>query len=87
MSGITTEENALIESVIGSNTLANLVNREPVDIAKFERVRLKNLLGGREADVLSLLVAVRANLELDIEANKSSFSWNDHDRTSILRVD
>lgn len=86
MCSITSEEDALVESVVGGDTLSNLIDGEPVYVSKLKLIRLKDLLCGVNADILSLLASVCTSLQLDVEAAEASLSRDDHDRSSILRV-
>jgi hypothetical protein len=79
MGSISSEEDALVQSIVRSNALANLVDGEPVDVAKFEGVRVENLLSSLDANILGLLIAVCTSLELNVETDETSFSRNDHD--------
>lgn len=59
---ITSQEDALVQSVVGSDALANLVHREPVDVAELKLIGLEDLLCSVDADVLGLLAAVCTGL-------------------------
>lgn len=73
---VTAEENTVVESVVGSDTLSYLVNREPCRLAKLELERLEDLasallaevLGGVATVVLLLAVGTLLGLELDVKA-------------------
>lgn len=53
MSSITTEDNSMIQCVSGSDPLSDLINGEPVDVAKLELERRKDLFRSLDADFLS----------------------------------
>jgi hypothetical protein len=52
---ISTEENAVVESVLGRDPLSDGVATKPVDASDLELEGLKDLLGSSEADVLRCL--------------------------------
>lgn len=59
----------MVQRVMCGDTLADLVDGEPVDVAKLEAEGLKYLLGAGDADVLRCCVASCVKIEGQLPLN------------------
>lgn len=87
MAGVTTEEDAVVESVIVGDTLTNWIDGVPVNMLPVNLVRLQDLLRGRldfidRRRLARVEVGVCRRCNLDVQANKVVFSRDDHDASS-----
>ena len=92
---VAAEEDLVIERVVGRDALADLIDGEPVDVAKLELERREDGLGALDADVLRRLGSLDRDglagrvvrLELDVEADEAVLARDDHDRALAAAVD
>lgn len=91
VASITTEEDAVVESVLVRDTLANGVDGEPLEVLPLDGVGLEDLLGG-SLDLLGggglagVEVGIGGRGDLDVETDHVVLTGDDHDG-AVLRVD